>query len=255
MDRLRQSAAETAQTRGSSLDQEIEELLATTDAPIEDYWQRVEDNLHDHRVRLVFVSDRTPKELRRLVEFLNEEMTNVELLAVEIKQYKTGDNRDQKALVPRVVGLTESARAAKKRSTEQKPQLTRTEYLERCPSEIRSFYQRVIDLAEERGHLISWGTAGFALRAHVTGTHPTTFVYGRLPPTRFHFFFGKHLRRPEERASALRSSLLDFGVFEESGHHSLVTDLAQQDLQHMMQVYEHILDEVESFLQRKHEGD
>lgn len=254
MDRLRQSAAETAQTRGSSLDQEIAALMGATDDVIEEYWERVEENLRDHRVRLVFVADRTPKELRRLVEFLNEEMTNVEVLAVEIKQYKRGDKQDQKALVPRVVGLTESARAAKERSTERKPQLTRTEYLERCPSGIREFYQRVFDLAEERGHLIVWRTASFSLRAQVMGTHPTTFAYGWLPPRRFHFYFGGYLRRPEERASALRSSLLDFGVFEESGDYHLVADLAQEDLQQMNEVYNYILDQVERFIQRK-QGD
>ena len=101
-DRLRQSAAETARARGTSLDEEVESLLDATDIDIEGYWDQVERNLHDHRVRLVFVADRTPKDLRRLVEFLNEEMANVEVLAVEIKQYQRTDgarptrNRDNR---------------------------------------------------------------------------------------------------------------------------------------------------------------
>src|SRR4051794_2828967 len=78
-DRLRQAAAETARKQGQSLDQLLLKLLDTDDeAAIERYWQQVEANLRAGRVRLVFVADETPRELRRLVEFLNEKMADVE---------------------------------------------------------------------------------------------------------------------------------------------------------------------------------
>jgi len=92
---------------------------------IEQYWERVETNLRNRRVRLIFVADSTPRELRRLVEFLNEEMVNVEVLAVEIKQFQREDDKGQKALVPRVVGLTESARSVK-----ELPRRRRTQWSE-----------------------------------------------------------------------------------------------------------------------------
>lgn len=115
MDRLRQVAAETAERRGMSLDEEIAALGegGEEEVDVEEYWEHVEANLRGRRVRLVFVADSTPRELRRLVEFLNEEMANVEVLAVEIRQYQRDDEPAQKALVPRVVGLTETARSAK----------------------------------------------------------------------------------------------------------------------------------------------
>ena len=86
MDRLRQSAAETAKARGKSLDEEIAGLVGESEdeVNIEEYWGQVEANLRDHRVRLIFVADSTPRELRRLVEFLNEEMRNIEVMAVEL---------------------------------------------------------------------------------------------------------------------------------------------------------------------------
>ena len=114
-DKLRQAAAETAQSRGSSLDADIASMLGEGDdeTDVEGYWESVEANLQSRRVRLVFVSDSTPKELRRLVEFLNEEMANVEVLAVEIKQFRREGEQHQRALVPRVVGLTEAARSSK----------------------------------------------------------------------------------------------------------------------------------------------
>src|SRR5260221_551937 len=62
-------------------------------------------------VRLVFVSDLIPPELRRVIEFLNERMSPTEVVGVEIRQY-VGD-RDLKTMVPRVVGQTEQARIQK----------------------------------------------------------------------------------------------------------------------------------------------
>jgi hypothetical protein len=131
MDRLRQSAAETTQKLGKSLDQEIVLLLgeASGEIDIEGYWEKVEANLRGHRVRLVFVADSTPRELRRLVEFLNEEMKNVEVFAVEIKRFQgSGDKEQFKALVPRVVGLTEAARTTKGSTSTERHQWTDQEF-------------------------------------------------------------------------------------------------------------------------------
>jgi hypothetical protein len=57
MERIRQSAAETAQQNGKALDDEIARLLDSGEADIEGYWKTVEANLHEKRVRLLFVMD------------------------------------------------------------------------------------------------------------------------------------------------------------------------------------------------------
>lgn len=77
----------------------------------ERFWDDVEQNLRSGRVRLIFVSDRIPSELRRVIEFLNERMSPTEVLGIEIKQYVGGGNL--KTLVPRIVGQTEEARIQK----------------------------------------------------------------------------------------------------------------------------------------------
>jgi hypothetical protein len=59
----------------------------------------------------VFVSDLIPRELRRVIEFLNERMSPTEVVGVEIKRYIGQDNLT--TLVPRVVGQTEQAIANK----------------------------------------------------------------------------------------------------------------------------------------------
>ena len=72
----------------------------------EAYWNKVRDNLDRGEIRMVFVADQIPSELRRIVEFLNGELVPAEVLGVEVTQYK-GDGL--KIPVPRVVGQTAEA--------------------------------------------------------------------------------------------------------------------------------------------------
>jgi hypothetical protein len=74
------------------------------------FWQNVKTNLQAGRVRLIFIADEIPPELRRVVEFLNGQMDPAEVLAVEVKQF-VGENL--KTIVPRILGQTETARQKK----------------------------------------------------------------------------------------------------------------------------------------------
>ena len=76
------------------------------DADVEAFWGQVKTSLQTGRIRLIFVADEIPPELRRVVEFLNRFMDPVEVLAVEIVQY-VGEGL--KTLVPRVIGQTAKA--------------------------------------------------------------------------------------------------------------------------------------------------
>lgn len=51
------------------------------------FWQETNDNMQKGKIRILFVADEIPRELRRIVELLNEQMTPAEVLAVEIKQF------------------------------------------------------------------------------------------------------------------------------------------------------------------------
>jgi hypothetical protein len=74
------------------------------------FWQQVKTNLQAGRIRMVFIADKIPPALRRVVEFLNKQMDPAEVLAIEIKQF-VGEG--VKTLVPRVIGQTESARVGR----------------------------------------------------------------------------------------------------------------------------------------------
>jgi hypothetical protein len=89
-------------------EQDISDLLEDPEADPEEFWQKVKTNLRAGKVRLVFVSDEIPTELRRIVEFLNQQMDPAEALAVEIKQYVSQDS-SLKTLVPRIIGQTTRA--------------------------------------------------------------------------------------------------------------------------------------------------
>ena len=60
---------------------------------------------------MIFVADSIPAALKRLVEFLNQQMDPAEVLALELRQY-VGEGL--KTLVPRVIGNTAIAESKKR---------------------------------------------------------------------------------------------------------------------------------------------
>ncbi|MDM7939610.1 MAG: hypothetical protein QUS07_04630 [Methanothrix sp.] len=100
-----------ATCRANALDPEklLSDFLDQSDDS-EAFWLKAKTNLQAGKIRMLFVADEIPNELRRVVEFLNEQMNPAEVLAVEIKQFA---GQGFKSLVPRVHGQTEEAKAKK----------------------------------------------------------------------------------------------------------------------------------------------
>ncbi len=61
--------------------------LIGQDRDPEAYWSVVQDNLRRGRLRMVFVVDIIPDELRRIVDFLSRQLRDVEVYLVEIRQH------------------------------------------------------------------------------------------------------------------------------------------------------------------------
>lgn len=103
---------EAVRTSGSD-DEDGEARLSAflNGADAEAFWRTVESNLRSGRIRMVFVADRIPGPLRRIVEFLNEQMRPAEVLAIEVEHYATAEGL--RLLTPRLVGDTERAKGAK----------------------------------------------------------------------------------------------------------------------------------------------
>lgn len=103
---LRQVFEDDAKARGDDPYDELREFLnpkAETDQDdfASEFWNRVATNLATNQLWLLFVSDDVPTELERIVEFLNSQMPNIDVLAVEIKQFRSCS---MQTLVPRIIG-------------------------------------------------------------------------------------------------------------------------------------------------------
>lgn len=134
-------------TLGSDADQAqtlLEDVTGDPDVDVDTFLRRVEDNLRGGRLRLVFVADVIPAELRSVVEFLNAQMSPADVFAVEVRQY-VGDG--VRTLVPRVVGATAAA-AIRKQSG---PQLSYDELLATAGTTARELDCRIVTLAEQLG--------------------------------------------------------------------------------------------------------
>lgn len=100
---------------GSLAQEQLERFLeeASIDSPVT-FWQNVEANLRRSNIRLVFVADQLPPELKRVIEFLNEQMVDVEVLGVELRQFRS-DGSTQRVIAPTIVGRTSQADITKGR--------------------------------------------------------------------------------------------------------------------------------------------
>jgi len=113
----------------TALDQLPEEILASVideGENEEEYWRRVDANLRAGRIRMLFVSDRIPAELQRIIEFLNEQMNPATVLAIEVRQFIGQGHR---ALVPTLIGQTSKAQKSKSVITPREP-ITEEEWLQ-----------------------------------------------------------------------------------------------------------------------------
>lgn len=127
------------------------------DISSDEFWQMAATNLRDGKLRLLFVADEIPIELQRVVEFLNEQMTKTEVLAVEIKQY-TG--HDLKTLVPRVIGQTAETQRSKRGPRQKKkwsealffPELER-----RISPDAVQITRKILEWAQLKVTRIYWG--------------------------------------------------------------------------------------------------
>lgn len=132
--------------------------LIGEDADAETFWQRVKTNLLAKRIRLLFVADRIPPELRRVVEFLNAVTDPVEVLAVEVPQY-TGQGLQ--TFVPRVLGQTVAAQEKKGTSEGPKRKWDEASFMEalaaRAGATEVDVAKRLLAWALDRGLRIWWG--------------------------------------------------------------------------------------------------
>ncbi len=157
---LREAFERGAETRGRDAREELAALLRTSEEPdMERFWEAVSTNLAAKRLRLLFVADDIPDPLARTVVFLNAQMPDIEVLAVEIKRFPS---KSGQTLVPRVIGRTAAAssRGGPGRG------LTRDTFLEGFANDdVRAVAERLLDVAQQSNGEIFYGSQGISIRA------------------------------------------------------------------------------------------
>lgn len=95
----------TWQKLGKKPDDVLTEFLGEN-ADIPSYWKEVNKNLQTGNIRLIFAADSIPESLKNIVQFLNSQMKFAEVLAVDIRTFKSGDLQ---VIVPKVFGQSTQA--------------------------------------------------------------------------------------------------------------------------------------------------
>ena len=173
---LRGAFERQAQVRGRDADAELATLLQTDEEPdVDGFWEDVSTNLAAKRLRLLFVADFIPDPLARVVEFLNAQMSGIEVLAVEIKRFH---GTTAQTLVPRVIGRTAAAVTPNQGRSRQR--LTRDTFLDGFEDDdVRAVAERLLDAAVQSGADIYYGARyGVSVRARCSAwPRPVTIAW------------------------------------------------------------------------------
>ena len=162
-ERLRQFAEDVAKAKGGSLDDAIRGLRPTDDLSVADFFERIQQNLREGQLRIIFFLEESPMELRSVVDFLNKQMERSEVLLVEARTYCLDTTR---IVVPTLFGYTEEARQVK-RTVTVKTAASRTKwdkalYFADAQSKLGLTELRAVELLYDEcvllGCDISWGT-------------------------------------------------------------------------------------------------
>jgi hypothetical protein len=154
VERIRAQFEVTCQSQGREGEKALAEFLGPAADP-EEYWQKMKTNLQAGKVRMVFVADKIPVELQRIVEFLNVQMDPAEVLALEVKQFL---GQGLKTLVPRVIGQMAMDKPERGREARQWDEASFFLDLEsRRGIEESKIAREILEWAKARNLRIWWG--------------------------------------------------------------------------------------------------
>ncbi|MBK8047115.1 MAG: hypothetical protein IPK16_08330 [Anaerolineales bacterium] len=157
MEKLKSQFEATATTRKQDANQMLAEFLnAPLDdaAALDEFWQRGKTNLQAGKIRMLFVAEEIPVQLRRIVEFLNVQMSQAEVLAIEVKQF-VGEG--QSAFVPRLVAQTAQKTASANEQRRWDEDSFFQDFTKRNNADTARIAHKILDWARQRGLTIWWG--------------------------------------------------------------------------------------------------
>jgi len=161
----------TQQAVGADPAEAVAELRGGPPTSVEAFFDEVESNLRAGRIRLVFVADKIPDELRTIVEFLNEQMRQAEVFALEIKQYRA-DGRNDLVIVPTLIGRT----AASTDKPGQRESRSHEESLAAASEDTHELLRLIDELASDRDLITTPAPASRVLKTQARETLATVYL-------------------------------------------------------------------------------
>lgn len=176
----------------------------------ETFWERVDASFAAGRVKLVFVADTIPRELARIVEFLNEQM-KAEVRAVELSWFEA---EGVKAFAPRIIGQTQRAQASKESSRGLPPPVSKDEWIS---SNLTRYGQEAVEGAYrfiEMIHSIGGHTEVSRRQGSLIGVfdlsfgafYPVSIAYGRVT-LNLGYVAHRPVLKPEDKRRAIYERL------------------------------------------------
>ena len=181
VDRIRSAFDATHVDRGLDPDEVLRDLVEDDDP--DRFWATVQTNLQAGRIRLVFVADEIPTELRRVIEFLNVQMSPAEVLALEVRQYV---GQGIETLVPRIIGQTSAAQQRKSTGSDPARHWDEPTFFDalatNCGDAEVTVARRLLEWGNGHGLRIWWGRGRingsfFAMLDHPEGNYFTFSVW------------------------------------------------------------------------------
>lgn len=152
VERLRQAFEEHCENPTTALFDNLGITTGDEDA----FWSKVDSNLRLGKLRLLFVADEIPSSLLRIIEFLNNQMTDTEVLGIEIKQYLS--QAGQRTLVPKVLGRTTASIQVKKtQGFEWTEELFLNRVLSSSGETAQNVCEKLLADFQDMGCYIQWG--------------------------------------------------------------------------------------------------
>ena len=103
--KLREKASAYWSKRGKNIEEIISEFIVD-EISADSFWELVENNLAQGKIRLIITSDELRPEIRKMIEFLNSETKTLEILGLEVKCY--GESDHSFVIVPSIVGQSQA---------------------------------------------------------------------------------------------------------------------------------------------------
>lgn len=173
-------------------------LLNDKETP-DEFWNQVAANLEDRSIRLLFVADAIPDDLARIVEFLNEQMDRIEVLAVEVKRF---EGKMPQTFMPRVIGQPDASQTGSASGGKPRRKLTRKLLFEELEAQVHGAATRLLGLADECGGYLTWQSASVTIRAKSADgkRYPVALIYRPGASAgwaeEWHFVFGSYFDEP-----------------------------------------------------------